>query len=550
LKGLLFNEKNIKVTAVFLLGLCVFLCVLLFNVNHLTTRLSIDCVNYAKSIENSRMDEVFHPHHLFYNYFKWLVFMELKEHGYEGRALLVSQIFNCTAGALGVALLFLAIVYVTRSVFTGLLASSVSTFSFGWWYCSVFGGVRVMGTTSLVLAFLLISYFVLSKEKDFKKNAAVLVLAALSHSMAVFSHQTHVLFIFAAVSGILFKKTTWRHRMLYAALYSAVLCFTVAFFYYYVGAFVYHFHNWEGFYAWLVSYTKLGLWGKWEPYSFKFGLNGIKRLFVGALFGGDKLLLNIENRAVESILWYSVIALFVYGLFSARRIIRNNLPIAVMCLVWLATYTPFFMWWEPENVEFWVYPMPAVLILLSMPAADLMGRWKIKQVKAGWKILAGSAFVVLALVHAAYNYYGTISPWCDVSKSSSLNAVNNLKAINPGGEGLTVIVGVDALYQNIEYYHLGEYVSVYNAVQKNKGDQGAVQEFLKGRIDEKLARKKQVFAEKEVFSLNHAFFLKLLMPDFDREKFTQYLKDKYEIVPASSETGILYFYELKPKRKK
>ena len=153
MKGLFFDQNNVRITSVFLLSIVVFLVVLNFNMSHLTNVFTYDCINYAKNIEKSNMMEIYSPHHLLYNYLKWEVYNILKSRGYEGRALLVSQAFNAVVGALAVAILFLTVYFIAKDIFAALISTVITTFSFGWWYCSVFGGVRTLGMVFLILLF-------------------------------------------------------------------------------------------------------------------------------------------------------------------------------------------------------------------------------------------------------------------------------------------------------------------------------------------------------------------------------------------------------------
>jgi hypothetical protein len=193
--------------------------------------------------------------------------------------------------------------------------------------------------------------------------------------------------------------------------------------------------------------------------------------------------------------------------------------------------------------------VPAV-ILFSLCAADLLDRWKVRQVRIAWKTAWTVIFSLLAVLHASYNYRGTIYSWCNPSNNRYLNSIENLRALNQDGTALTVIVGVDALNQNIEYFGLGEYITVYYTAAKYKGDPGRAIEELDKKISARLTEKKRVFAERDLLNFKDFDFITQKYPGVNKEAVTGMLNGKYTVLPVRNEAGKLYFYELKLKAKK
>lgn len=203
--------------------------VFVFYTNHLTAVLDHDSISYSQAIEKNSWGDIYHAHHLLYGYFKWVVYDTLKSHGYEGRALLVNQTFNAFFGAFGVGVLFFAVWYISGSIFLAFLSALFMTSCNGYWYCSTFGGVRIMGTAFLLLTFLL---------------------------AAVFCHQTNIMLFAVVTCMMFFKKDSFLKKASYLYLYMFLLFAIVAGLYWYVG--------WKAILAaslvWLVLYVPFFIW--------------------------------------------------------------------------------------------------------------------------------------------------------------------------------------------------------------------------------------------------------------------------------------------------
>ena len=547
MNGLLFNEKSTRRLVIAALAVCVFATVFLFNVNHLAQKLTYDCISYSRSIEKSVMTEVYHPHHLLYNWFKWVIYEGLKEKGYEGRALLIGQVFNSACGALGICLLFLLIVYVTKDLFTALLMSAVTSMCYGWWYCSVYNGVRILGVATLIGLFLLLLYFALSKEQSFKKNLLLMAAAALVHALAVFLHQTHLMFLSVVLVAVLFKKDTWLKKSIYYFLYCAVLLGAVVGGYLYVGFAVFRFNSLSGFPPWLTSYTKSSLWGVLTDSNTKLAAQAAERLLVGSLSGAGNAVFTLKNSLSVGILVSTLWVIALYSLFNIWRIVKKWYVVLVMCTAWLVVYVPFFIWWEPGNFEFWNYPLPAAVLLVSLAVAHWLDRFKFPQFRFAWKLVSGGAALLLAALFIFYNYFGSVLDWTDKSKSQYYKVVSSAQYLNPEGRAVFVIVGVDAVNQNLDYYSAGKYIDILKEAQKTKGDFNALQNLLLETSAVQEKRKAKMYLHADLLKLKDFAFISKRYPRIEKDKFLGFFKDKYDLIPAPDDTGAIFFYEAKFK---
>src|SRR5262249_49653152 len=108
-------------------------------------------------------------------------------------------------------------------------------------------------------------------------------------------------------------------------------------------------HNWGEFVAWMTEYARTGWWGgpitaqKWAD----LGLGGANAL---AQPGG-------------ALLWLVLVGLLVLHLRHPHCAAQ---PLSFGLLTWLLVYGAFFLWWEPENIEFWIASLPPALLLLAL----------------------------------------------------------------------------------------------------------------------------------------------------------------------------------------
>lgn len=532
MNGLVFNTKNIKIIFITLIAFFIFIGILNFNVTHLTTRFEFDSISYSMQLEKKNIRDIFHPHHLLYNYFKWLLFNLLKANGYNGGSLLVSQFFNSFMGALGITFLFLTIRYITKSIFPALVAGGVLSFSFGYWYCSTFGGVRVMGIAFLILLFFLLSYFVTSQEKDFKKNLCLIILISVVHSFVIFSHQIHTMFAVIVILSLFFKKDTLFNKFVYFAIYSLILIVIVGGIYYYIGTSIYHLKTSKGFYNWLISYTKVGMWGKLDSESVRLAKEGIERTFIGSLYKDNLFYGTIKNKDIINVFYYSLYVTGIYALIFSFRLFKKYLPIIVMCIAWLVLYVPFFVWWEPVNFEFWTYPLPAFLILLSLPISDLWNTFQFLPLKIGWRIFTGLVFSILILIFFWYNFFGTILIYSNISKSRYYNIIDSIKTISKDKDDFLVILGKDALIPNINYYIPREFLSIYHRIRKYEGDESAAIKDIVTTINEKLNQKRKVFIHNEVFISKKSGEIEKIFLRVNLSNIIDAIKSNFKINPT------------------
>lgn len=540
--------NNRKFHLIFSVCLAIFIAAgaFIFYANNLVATLDHDSISYSLAIEKNSWTEIYHAHHLLYGYFKWVAWDILKSHGYEGRALLVNQIFNTFFGALGIGLIFLAVRYFSGSYFLGFLASVFLTFAHGYWYCSTFGGVRIMGTFFLLATFFAAAIFTREKRLKHYQNILLIVLIALLHSMAVFCHQTNIMFMAVVCTVMFFKKETLNKKILYFSVYLTLALLIVVGLYWYVGWQVFYCTTWERYHNWLTSYANYGLWGKFTEKSIPDSIMGVRALFCGIVDGSIKVPgLGIKNEtAYYTFLNTSRVMLLLFAGLSFWLFKQWKAVIAGIG-VWLLLYVPFFIWWEPGNMEFWLPMLPVFLILAALPLGFIWTAFK--PVKWVLRVVTGLLLIYVIFIYAWYNYTNLILPRSNPENSGYANAMNNLAQVREGPEDLVVIMGWDAMKININYYFNQDYISILVLASKYKSEPEKIYAVLKERIKKKSESGHKVLIHKDVIRARYFEEINSIYKTMDKNEFTKFFSDNVELTPLMK-GNIFYYYDAKPKK--
>jgi hypothetical protein len=337
-----------------------------------------DSVLYLRMIETGRY---FHPHHLLYNGAAalWLGFWKGMLPGADS-VMLISWM-NGVFGALSIGVVFLllrhrAMLDRVRAMLGALLPAA----SFGVWFYSVTIEVYIPA-----LMFLLAAFYLLT---DTRKTARVFIAAGAMHGCAMLFHQVHILFavpaLFVLLRGIMSaKENDERLRVTKAGLgYVIAATLVTAAPYLVIGAGILGHSTPSEFMAWLLGYASEGKY--WHAP----GVTTVVHVaigFVRSIVGGDfffaiDALLDLIQRALPTkwmadqrfavrnmppvMAWTLALAFVVFAgimLFQLVRMLRRGKrsvpaatsPMAVTA-VFFVTYSLFFAFWEPSNVEFWI----------------------------------------------------------------------------------------------------------------------------------------------------------------------------------------------------
>jgi hypothetical protein len=344
----------------------VFFLTLLVYLTTLTQVHTFDALSYVMSVEHKPWTEVFHPHHLAYGPLGVLAMHIGRAFGYNGGAALPMQVVNALAGAFGVALFFTIVRRVTRRTDLALLATLLLGGAYAYWYYAVEIEVYTVATLFLIVCLDLLT------RPVWWRSRRLLFALGLAQAGAVLFHQTNVLLCvpiaLMLIAHLIDEARRTKDKGLRSAgdirqvvgrrwwldggrwsIYAVTLALTVALPYLFVGLVISGFRSWAAFDAWLTEYARTGWWGgpidaqKWD----------------GLATG----LANTLAQPAGMLLWLLLSGLLIVHL---RRLARAPGALLIALAAWLLTYGAFFLWWEPDNIEFWIASLPPALMLLAL----------------------------------------------------------------------------------------------------------------------------------------------------------------------------------------
>ncbi|MCA0351957.1 MAG: DUF2723 domain-containing protein [Chloroflexi bacterium] len=344
---------------------------------------TFDAYSYATAVQAKPWRESFHPHHLLYGPLGEIVYWLSQGLGYRGMAFGPLQMLNVLAGASGVIIWWRLLQRLTNQPWLATSGSVLVGGAYAWWYYAV--EVEVYTLAGL---FLIIATGLLIRLAEAPKTLSNWRWLGLAHSAAILFHQTNVLWLVPVLAVWLsaaWGTTAWQQRWQAFLQYAMVGLLVVGGSYAIVMFGLSGFRTWPQVQQWLFEYANTGLWGTTNANTFANLLNGWQHTIHGWL-GGAVLLASLGLIAWR---W--------------RLMWRQSRMLVVLAATWLITYSLFFGWWEPDNIEFWIACLPpwALLITLSLHTIKLPQRrwWQPAlslalvgmSLSNGWQIYANGA---------------------------------------------------------------------------------------------------------------------------------------------------------------
>ena len=347
-----------------LAGMTFALCLSLY----LLTRTAVhtyDALSYILDVDRKPWQELFHPHHLAYGALGALIKSAARARGWADSAERLFQGANALAGAAGVALfgtLVRRAVEVppaqsataswqqrTSSVLAGATGALLLAANYAYWYYAV--EVEVYTIAALFLVVCLGLLLTLARAPS-PRLAATLGLA---QGCAVLFHQTNVLLCIPALVAFAMPladegRTALDKRLLRLLVaYALPLALIVGGSYLWVGLGVSGFRSWGELTTWMAGYATTGFWGG--------AVDGGKVVRLGQ---GLTASLAQPGGALVGLALLAILLVSWRGLRTAPR------GAVAISFSWLLVYGAFFLWWEPDNIEFWIASMPPFYLLLVL----------------------------------------------------------------------------------------------------------------------------------------------------------------------------------------
>jgi hypothetical protein len=320
-----------------------------------------DGIGFADDIESARSDPalLFQANHLIYDsvgYAAWTVAQVIQP---TVRALSVLQVVDSFFGAASAALLCYILYAVFESPYIAVWLSFGFAFSATWWRFSTDADSYTASTFYLIAALL----FLLPSRKSRP------IILALAHIAAMLLHQLAVLFYPACLIGLWFQTRNYplKMRVAIAAQYTILASFMTT------AAYVFAFHFTHGslepgmMVNWISSHSYN------SAFSFEIGRN----LFT-SVAGNLKLFMGGRMRFIQETwgLFIAISAVAALGFFVVLiwRLKQNGVPplrwpntkftpIIRICIVWIAVYVLFLVFWLPQNTFYRLFYLPALILL-------------------------------------------------------------------------------------------------------------------------------------------------------------------------------------------
>jgi hypothetical protein len=363
-----------KPASTFFLGSGLWLLCLFVYLSKIPLNYTYDGMVFASRVENdhARLWDLFHPHHLLYTFLGRMVFLWGKAHGATWDGLATLQFMDIAIGLSGVLIAFHLLVRETGNRLVAALTALGLAFSFSYWYFSTSPGVRIFASVTPLFA-----WYVLTYLKDHKPWFGLVVGSA--HALAVLGHQTNLYLGPAFLAGIwCISNKSLMERLKASLYYLFALGFWVLAVYGFVGRFACNRTTYAQWISWILSYSRIPGWprGNFGPGGFamaKFGT--MKAFLVGASpFRAMSDPFTLQNA--QTIFQYGLLVLLIFLVIRLDIFWKYHRQALCFFLLWLLPFVPFFIWWDPDNIEFWVTTTPPCWILMGTVVAELSDRWE------------------------------------------------------------------------------------------------------------------------------------------------------------------------------
>ena len=447
----------------------VFCLTLALYLQTLTEVHTFDALSYVLDIDRKPLAELFHPHHLAYGPFGLLVRSIAHGLGLTGSARVPLQVANALAGAGGVALFYGLTYASTRQADLAAVGALLLGASYAFWYYAV--EVEVYTIAGLFLIGALWLMLRLLREPSLGLACGLGALQGL----AVLFHQTNVLLSLPSLATLmicLWRPTASSHTLRSGATdkkgraaywllgaYLLPLGLIVGGAYLWVGLGVSGFRSWDELYGWLAGYATTGWWGG--------AIDSDKLMRLGK---GLSEALAQPSGMICGIALLAALALNWRGLAQWPRE-------GLMLGSWLLGYGAFFLWWEPDNIEFWIASLPPFYLLLVL---SICGRqWNMRSQ------LWAAAVAVIGVVMLGMNW-GAITRRGDAATDLQRRIARELAAQSVPGDLLLVPDGLQELY--LPYYEgRVNSFSLNQALFATSGDWPAACGLIRERVETTLA---------------------------------------------------------------
>ncbi|MBD3169588.1 MAG: hypothetical protein GF307_08905 [candidate division Zixibacteria bacterium] len=406
--------------------------ILTIPANHTEAEDSLSILNDIRSVD---VEKLFHPHHLLYAPVGYTAHHLAQSAGINTNLQLTMQAVNIFAGLFVLLMVYLIAGKLNMAPYLRAIAVFITAFSYSFWRYSNECETYII---PLVFIMLVIAGVIRMFEKGHSYGRAFWL--GIGTAFAVLFHQQHIVFIIPLTIAFLISSfDSERKYSTGIIIKNYLLClltfvFVLTFAYSLVGFIVLGKGNFTELRQWFTGYAYGGVWGAWSFYSIPKAVIGLGRSFIGGhfIFALAPAREFIQSTMPDYVLreevflvrdfsgfksWLLIISTFAFVLSAAFMFFRavwhrfsraeielydDNRPdmrylVFLYCI--LIVYAAFNIWWEPQNIEFWIAVMPALGLLFCYFIGPVLN----------FRFYRNVAVVFMALLFAI-NLFGSIAP--------------------------------------------------------------------------------------------------------------------------------------------
>ena len=331
---------------------------------------------------------LFHPNHLLYSGFGYLLYSFSHGAGLRLRAITLLQCVNVLAGVSAAALLFNLVKRLCGSVPLAVFCSFLFASGATWWKFSTDADSYILSVLLLLLAVGLVL-----NEKP------LLLLAGICHSFAMLFHELAVFAYIPLLAAIFLENRAQSARVRRAFVYLASTAGSVSLAYWLAYSLAGR-DSGRTFFRWITRFSAESQ----MTHSWRQILIGYPASYLKLLAGGKlSLIQDYLSPPVVAALLFSLAAL-IAGVWLTRHPKRETgIPIErrtkVVLWAWILPYFVFLVWWEPESAFYKLFVWPPIVLLLGCSIAERSS--SISRVRA---------FTAFGAALAAWNFGAFIFP--------------------------------------------------------------------------------------------------------------------------------------------
>lgn len=382
-----------------------------------------DSLNYLVITRDGSVIDLFHPHHLLFHIFNRGIYLLWGLVGFNGSPEVPMEMNNVVAGLAGLGLIYAIARRIGMSFQLSLASMVAVASSYSYWWYSV-----EAETYLLPIPFILLSayQFIALVESQFEgKRFSGL---GITLAMATLFHQQHVLLVLLMPISIFIMWLQLRRDIAFltvvrdVAIMLGVSSVIIVVPYLLVATIVHGNLDLSSIIDWTRSYQKIGMYTPWALSSpikaivgmgrSIWGLNPIYKFswFQDFFTQAFPLKLLIEEQFLASHMaiyqvWISLVSfgisvLMAIGLIT-RKILHSskssqathpsNMKAAFIAFAvpLFIVYSVFNTLWEPQNIEFWIAPLP--FLVLALAAWIVRSQWDLSGRVLTWIFVASLA---------------------------------------------------------------------------------------------------------------------------------------------------------------